>query len=72
MEQYVRDIKIDSLYEGTTGIQALDLFFRKIARDQGATLSALSEQILEMVKGGPDELAEERREWLQFMGYGKS
>ena len=61
VEQYVRDIKIDSLYEGTTAIQALDLFFRKIARDQGATLGALSEQILEMVKGGPDELAEERR-----------
>ncbi len=61
IEQYIRDAKIDSVYEGTTGIQALDLFFRKIARDQGATLSQLSEQILEMVKGGPDELATERR-----------
>ncbi len=38
MEQYVRDQKIDSLYEGTTHIQALDLIFRKIMRDQGATL----------------------------------
>ncbi len=60
IEQYVRDAKIDSLYEGTTGIQALDLFFRKIARDQGATLGRLSEEILEMVKGGPEELAVER------------
>src|SRR5690606_13413161 len=34
IEQYIRDAKIDTVYEGTTGIQALDLFFRKIARDQ--------------------------------------
>ncbi len=61
VEQYIRDIKIDSLYEGTTGIQALDLFFRKIARDQGATLRRLSEEILDMVKGGPEELIDERR-----------
>ena len=41
LEQYIRDAKIDTLYEGTTAIQALDLFFRKIARDQGATITAL-------------------------------
>ena len=61
IEQYIRDAKIDTLYEGTTGIQSLDLFFRKIARDQGATLSRLAEEILGMVKGGPEALAEERR-----------
>ena len=33
IEQYIRDAKIDSLYEGTTAIQALDFFFRKIVRD---------------------------------------
>jgi len=60
IEQYVRDVKIDSLYEGTTGIQALDLFFRKIARDQGQTLSRLAADLLTFVKGGPDELAAER------------
>ena len=38
IEQYIRDAKIDSLYEGTTAIQAQDFFFRKIARDQGAAL----------------------------------
>jgi len=53
-EQYVRDIKIDSIYEGTTGIQALDLFFRKIARDQGQTLMGLAGKIMETVKGGGD------------------
>ena len=36
MEQYIRDAKIDSLYEGTTAIQSLDFFFRKIVRDSGA------------------------------------
>jgi len=60
IEQYIRDTKIDTLYEGTTGIQSLDLFFRKIARDQGQTLMALGQEILEMVKGGPEELAAER------------
>ncbi len=41
MEQYIRDAKIDSLYEGTTAIQSLDFFFRKMVRDQGATVQAL-------------------------------
>ncbi|MGQ4618913.1 acyl-CoA dehydrogenase C-terminal domain-containing protein [Nocardia sp. R7R-8] len=41
LEQYVRDTKVDSLYEGTTGIQGLDLFSRKILRDGGATLERL-------------------------------
>ena len=35
IEQYIRDAKIDSLYEGTTAIQAQDFFFRKIVRDKG-------------------------------------
>jgi hypothetical protein len=41
IEQYVRDQKIDTLYEGTTHIQALDLFFRKVAKNGGATLQGL-------------------------------
>jgi len=55
IEQYIRDAKIDTLYEGTTGIQAMDLFFRKIAKDQGATLTRLAAQIVEFVKGGADD-----------------
>ncbi len=61
MEQYIRDVKIDSLYEGTTGIQSLDLFFRKIARDQGATLSRLAGEIVELVKGGSETFEPERQ-----------
>jgi alkylation response protein AidB-like acyl-CoA dehydrogenase len=62
LEQYIRDAKIDTIYEGTTGIQALDLFFRKIARDQGAALASLSAEIAEFVKAGDadDALASER------------
>jgi alkylation response protein AidB-like acyl-CoA dehydrogenase len=45
IEQYIRDSKIDSLYEGTTAIQSLDFFFRKIGRDRGATAKALLAEI---------------------------
>src|SRR5690349_20321582 len=45
IEQYVRDAKIDSLYEGTTAIQSLDLIFRKIIRDRGAALTHVAGEI---------------------------
>jgi alkylation response protein AidB-like acyl-CoA dehydrogenase len=45
LEQYIRDSKIDSLYEGTTAIQALDFFFRKIVRDRGDALQFVTAQI---------------------------
>ncbi|MCF3143567.1 acyl-CoA dehydrogenase [Streptomyces platensis] len=45
IEQYIRDAKIDTLYEGTTAIQGQDFFFRKIVRDQGQALTALSDEI---------------------------
>ena len=51
IEQYVRDAKIDTLYEGTTAIQGLDFFFRKIIRDKGKAVTYLSTQIQEFVKG---------------------
>src|SRR6202167_5344361 len=45
IEQYIRDSKIDSLYEGTTAIQSLDFFFRKTVRDQGAAIKALLAEV---------------------------
>ena len=45
IEQYVRDAKIDTLYEGTTAIQGQDLFFRKIVRDRGRALDQLLGEI---------------------------
>ena len=50
IEQYVRDAKIDTLYEGTTAIQGLDFFFRKIIRDKAQSLSWISMQIQEFAK----------------------
>ncbi|MEV4335114.1 acyl-CoA dehydrogenase [Streptomyces sp. NPDC049597] len=62
VEQYIRDAKIDTLYEGTTAIQGQDYFFRKIVRDQGQALNALSEEIKKFLAIGPggDELAPAR------------
>ena len=45
IEQYVRDAKIDTLYEGTTAIQGQDFFFRKIVKDQGKALGHLAKEI---------------------------
>ncbi len=45
IEQYIRDSKIDTLYEGTTAIQGQDLFFRKILRDNGEALKVLAGEI---------------------------
>jgi alkylation response protein AidB-like acyl-CoA dehydrogenase len=50
IEQYVRDAKIDTLYEGTTAIQGLDFFFRKIVRDQATGLTKLMTDMQEFVK----------------------
>ncbi|HEX5595528.1 MAG TPA: acyl-CoA dehydrogenase, partial [Micromonosporaceae bacterium] len=50
LEQYVRDAKIDTLYEGTTAIQSLDLFFRKIVRDRGQALMVVAGEIQAFVE----------------------
>jgi hypothetical protein len=63
IEQYIRDAKIDSLYEGTTAIQGLDLFFRKILRNQGVAIGALLAEINEFAasEAGNGRLKEERK-----------
>ncbi len=62
LEQYVRDAKIDTLYEGTTAIQGQDLFFRKIVKDNGQALADLSRQIGAWLHDEPGngQLKEER------------
>jgi alkylation response protein AidB-like acyl-CoA dehydrogenase len=62
IEQYVRDAKIDTLYEGTTAIQGQDLFFRKIVKDQGRALGHLAGEIRAFVEseGGNGRLKVER------------
>ncbi len=62
IEQYIRDAKIDSLYEGTTAIQGMDLYFRKIVRNDGQALSYLLGQVREFAAadGGNGRLKTER------------
>jgi alkylation response protein AidB-like acyl-CoA dehydrogenase len=62
IEQYMRDSKIDTLYEGTTAIQGLDLFFRKMVRDQFQALTRVGGEIQDFAKGdaGNGKLAKER------------
>lgn len=62
IEQYIRDAKIDSLYEGTTAIQAQDFFFRKIVRDKGVALAHVAGQIESFIanESGNGRLKSER------------
>jgi alkylation response protein AidB-like acyl-CoA dehydrogenase len=60
IEQYIRDAKIDTLYEGTTTIQGMDLFFRKIVRDQGEAINFVRNQIIEFAKDTDGPLDHER------------
>ena len=59
LEQYVRDAKIDTLYEGTTAIQGLDFFFRKIVKDGGRAIGLLAKEIGAFAASG-GELADEK------------
>ncbi|MGH3534792.1 MAG: acyl-CoA dehydrogenase [Pseudonocardiaceae bacterium] len=62
IEQYIRDAKIDSLYEGTTAIQSQDFFFRKIVRDGGQAIGHLNKEIQAFLDAGSGNgrLKEER------------
>jgi len=62
LAQYIRDAKIDTLYEGTTAIQGQDFFFRKIVKNKGVALGALSAEITQFLESIADEgrLKEER------------
>src|SRR5580698_8974827 len=60
IEQYIRDAKIDSLYEGTTGIQSMDLFFRKIVKDGGKAFGQLLGSIKDFAGEDDGELKQER------------
>ncbi|WP_328605356.1 acyl-CoA dehydrogenase [Amycolatopsis sp. NBC_00345] len=62
IEQYIRDAKIDSLYEGTTAIQSLDFFFRKIVRDKGQSLAYVAGEITKFLEAeaGNGRLKNER------------
>jgi alkylation response protein AidB-like acyl-CoA dehydrogenase len=68
IEQYIRDAKIDSLYEGTTAIQAMDFIFRKIFRDKGEALAHVASEIsksIEAADAGCKTQAEQLRTALE-------
>ena len=60
LEQYVRDAKIDTLYEGTTAIQGLDFFFRKVVKDGGRALGLLGKEIQVFAETGGVHAAEKQ------------
>lgn len=60
IEQYIRDAKIDTLYEGTTAIQGMDFFFRKIVKDQGVALGHVQAEIQNTIDNGSEQLKIER------------
>ena len=60
LEQYVRDAKIDTLYEGTTAIQGLDFFFRKVVKDGGRALGLLGKEIQAFAETGGVHAAEKQ------------
>ncbi len=55
MEQNVRDARIAMIYEGTTGVQAIDLLGRKVLGSRGALLKAYTKQIHKFCKSHADE-----------------
>ncbi len=55
MEQIVRDTRISQIYEGTNGIQALDLLGRKVVKDNAHTLFALLDEIDDVCQICPDD-----------------
>jgi len=52
LEQYYRDIRIMAIYEGTTGIQSLDLLGRKIVMNQGSAMKTLTQEIIKTISKG--------------------
>ena len=67
LEQYVRDAKIDTLYEGTTAIQGLDFFFRKVVKDGGRALGLLGKEIQAFAESGGAH-AEEKQALIKALG----
>jgi len=75
MEQNVRDARISMLYEGTTGIQALDLLGRKVLMSQGETLKAFTKIVHQFCQEHAEDtamapfvtpLAQLNQEWGQL------
>lgn len=71
LQQYYRDIRIMSLYEGTTGIQSLDLLGRKVTAQNGAALHLLLEKINEVTEeaNNHEDLKPYAEKLMKSVGY---
>ncbi|HEY8510227.1 MAG TPA: acyl-CoA dehydrogenase [Steroidobacteraceae bacterium] len=65
--QYVRDVRITTIYEGTTGIQANDLIGRKIGRDRGAVMKAFIAEMREELARGEDPISKAALEGVEHL-----
>lgn len=65
-EQWYRDAKIFTLYEGTTGIQALDLVGRKLLREQKGNIGTIAQIIEDYINQSNHELSEQLAEYLSI------
>ncbi len=72
IEQYVRDAKIDTLYEGTTAIQGQDFFFRKIVKDQARALGHVAGEIEAFLSSDTGNLSAERALLAQALADGNA
>jgi alkylation response protein AidB-like acyl-CoA dehydrogenase len=63
MAQYIRDARITTIYEGTTGVQSNDLIGRKLLRDDGAEMHLLTAEmrtvVAQLVKAGLNDIADD-------------
>lgn len=67
IEQFARDTKIASIYEGTNGIQAMDFSLRKILRDGGKTYTSLIKEINASVESMSKDLSAEKENFEQAL-----
>ena len=67
VEQYVRDARINMIYEGTNTVQSLDLLGRKILGNQGATLKKFGKLIAALVE--EEGVNEKMSEFINPLGY---
>jgi len=67
LEQYVRDAKIDTLYEGTTAIQGMDFFFRKIIKNNGQAIGAIGKEVADFCASG-GEFKDEKEKLASALG----
>ena len=70
MSQFVRDNRIALIYEGTNGVQALDLVGRKLARNGGRALMTLNAEIDQFINDNKD--TESLSEFMEGLGNAKT